>query len=389
MPDSGFALARLIALALLAFLAGWGLHVLDLPLVGLGLSSLGAVGLAAWAGSGASPAPETQAAPPSPTWAEQLLRQLAQSAERLSQQTSEELARLRNLEDDAIKTLSETFFRMERQAREQHELALSLLSDHQRSAKLGEESVTFPMFVQQTSETLDRFVDTTVEISHMSAQLVDRVGRITVMMPGILKALQDIDTIASQTNLLALNAAIEAARAGESGRGFAVVADEVRALSNRSAGFSSEIRQLISDVQHGINEVEKSISALAGRDLSFTMQSKKHVSAMMEALTGMNQSHQHSAEALRSLTESAEETIHQAVRSLQYHDLSTQILEHLRQRLGEYRNLNGRLHGEDLSLASRREEWAKALERYHGDARSHRAHHVSSSSVSAGDIELF
>jgi methyl-accepting chemotaxis protein len=102
----------------------------------------------------------------------------------------------------------------------------------QNGQKAVEETVTG---MNRIREQMDTIAQTVVRLSEQSQSI-----------GGIIASVTDI---ADQSNLLAVNAAIEAAKAGEQGKGFAVVAQEIKNLAGQSKQSTSQIRNILNDVQ--------------------------------------------------------------------------------------------------------------------------------------------
>ena len=115
-------------------------------------------------------------------------------------------------------------------------------------------------------DAVSKVVQTMSDINASSRKIVDIIGV--------------IDSIAFQTNILALNAAVEAARAGDQGRGFAVVASEVRTLAQRSASAAKEIKQLIDDSVHKVEEGNGQVEQ-AGKTMEEIVLSVRRVTDIM------------------------------------------------------------------------------------------------------------
>ncbi|WP_306441331.1 methyl-accepting chemotaxis protein [Methyloversatilis sp. XJ19-13] len=240
---------------------------------------------------------------------------------------AEELSRVQTLLHEAINGLTDSFQSMQSETTGQRTTALALTNGD------GDGQFDFEGFVEETSGTMQRVVDSVVQNSKLGMELVELTEGIARETESVRSLLGEIGGISKQTNLLALNAAIEAARAGEAGRGFAVVADEVRTLSSRTSEFSQQIVTLVDRVQANVKLTEHALANLAGQDMTFALESKQRVESVVRGLETLHQRRQRSIETLGESVERVDHAVATAVTSLQFQDMTSQLIGHVQRRI--------------------------------------------------------
>jgi methyl-accepting chemotaxis protein len=177
-----------------------------------------------------------------------------------------------------------------------------------RTLEVGKAGRTAVEESQAATAAVKERVEATAEDILALAEQAQAIGEI----------IATVNDVAEQTNLLALNAAIEAARAGEHGRGFAVVAGEVRALAEQSRRATTQVRQILGEIQKATNaavlsteEVTKGVQAA----LRVAEQAGQTIAALAETLTdSARAAGQIAASAGQQATGMAQ--IHQAMQSI-------------------------------------------------------------------------
>lgn len=143
-------------------------------------------------------------------------------------------------------------------------------------------------FLQHTKKVVEGSVVDIKELSSAMDLIAGQISQVSNQSENINSILETIRSIAEQTNLLALNAAIEAARAGEQGRGFAVVADEVRNLAARTQVSTTEIDELIHNLQADVATAVSQIQQGQSRANKTVGESEKSYQQLNEVTEKIN-----------------------------------------------------------------------------------------------------
>ncbi len=306
----------------------------------------------------------------------------------------DEASRIRSIQATAIEGLVNSFTGLENQSREQLDMVVSLISsiNNQMSDETGQHRMA-----TEAAELVKVFVDNIKAMSQGSMALVEALNEMSEQLNAANKLLSEIDGISSQTNLLALNAAIEAARAGEAGRGFAVVADEVRSLSQRSTDFSEQIRANYNVTQCTMERAGAIIGEMASRDINLAMSSQHRIQEMMDEVSTANKAVTEKLEHVSTISGEISSNVETAVRSLQFEDMTRQLMESLERRLGIVSTVSDKLIDVFADLVAdpnqQEHELVEQIERLRAEveadleAASHKA--VTQQDMGSGEAELF
>ncbi|MDR3446531.1 MULTISPECIES: methyl-accepting chemotaxis protein [Dyella] len=261
------------------------------------------------------------------------------------------------------------------------------------------EGVSVQDFAARTGDLLEHFVDMVVQMSRESLRIVYRIDGMAKEMDAVFGLLKNVNTIAEETNLLALNAAIEAARAGESGRGFAVVAGEIRNLASHSNQFNEQIGSHVERARAAMGELRGLVGTMASQDLNVALSAKGGIDAMMAHVTESDARTSKVADQVVEINRGLGTDVATTVRSLQFEDILSQLINQTRQRLVELQEVTTECTRDiqelacnpiDAELLAQRAERVRsrlAIQREKARLRSRGP--ALQNSMDAGEIELF
>ncbi|MCX4187394.1 methyl-accepting chemotaxis protein [Methylophaga sp. OBS4] len=238
----------------------------------------------------------------------------------------DENQQIMNLIQGATAQLTDSFQGLNEQTEIENKMLCSLI-DHDAGGQ------SFSDFIAETESLLNLLMDTRLKTTDDSAAVMQKLEKMDKNADGVISLLDEVKEIALQTNSLALNAATEAGRAGEVGGGFAVVADEVRKLSQKSDAFSDEISQITMNVKTTLEDVSHVVNDVVTADSDLVLNSKTKVAAMTATMTYLNQKTEGVISGTAAVSQQISVLVNQAVTSLQFEDMCTQLSQQILKRL--------------------------------------------------------
>jgi methyl-accepting chemotaxis protein len=220
---------------------------------------------------------------------EDVIGTLSSSINQLSQETGSTLAEVRHIAEQVRETsesVSRQATRVDATAQGERQALEQMAANLQRATKqllqvaqLSEDSSKVAERATTATDGALRAVSATVrgmdDLRESISETEKRFKRLGERSQEISSAVSLINTISERTHMLAMNASMQAATAGEAGRGFAVVAEEVQRLSESSRQATTQISQLVQNIQLDTNETLYTMNRLISQVVAQSEQAQR------------------------------------------------------------------------------------------------------------------
>lgn len=193
-----------------------------------------------------------------------VMRDLADSADRMAQGDFSARTRISGMVGDAFERMREAQLLVVRQISETSAQLASAAAQIYAAAQEQEATAAAQSSgVAEVSSTIQSLLDsaahiaesargvfTNAELTNRTAdEMSKRISELANHTNRIAEILEVIRDIADRSDLLALNASLEATRAGEMGRAFSLVALEMRRLAERVTASVGDVKTLVADIR--------------------------------------------------------------------------------------------------------------------------------------------
>lgn len=174
---------------------------------------------------------------------------------------------------------------------------------------------------------------------------------------------------------------------------FIAISDEVRNLSDNANKFSKQMHELASNVSDALTAAERSVSGLASGDMAVVTDSKQNVQSMIKELATFNETVSQNAIELNIISTKIEQNVLVVISTLQFQDMSTQLIEHARMRMTALQEVakemgkgGGRNDGDYLERIA---AYNRLLDKHVASLDKQKSNPVKQKDFGTGDIELF
>ena len=175
---------------------------------------------------------------------------------------------------------------------------------------------------------------------------------------------------------------------------FITISDEVRNLSEGTNKFSKQIHGLMGEVHGLLVEAERSIQGLGASERELVAGCKTHVKDMIDGLKSFNDTVSQNAVEFNLVSTKIEQNVLVVISTLQFQDMSTQLIEHARMRMSALQEVanemgKGGENRDNREYLERIAAYNRLLDKHVVSLDKQKANPVAQKDFGTGDVELF